>query len=71
LSLRRKFRMNKIFVTVTGGCAYVMEDTVPQGFSVEVIDFDNIGAGDSFPSKEALKYCAEHDLYYPPRTLER
>ena len=61
--------MKKIFVTVTGGCAYVMEDTVPQGFSVEVIDFDNISAGDSFPSDGALEYCAEHDLYYPPRTL--
>ena len=57
--------MNKIFVTVTGGCAYVMEDTVPQGLSVEVIDFDNIGAGDSFPSEEALKYCAEHDCFVP------
>jgi hypothetical protein len=40
--------MNKIFVTVSGGCAYVIEDTVPQGFEVEVIDFDNIEAGDSF-----------------------
>ena len=59
--------MKKIFVTVSGGCAYVMEDTVPQGFAVEVIDFDNIEAGDSFPSAEALDYCAEHDLYEPPR----
>ena len=67
---RREFRMNKIFVTVSGGCAYVMEDTVPQGFSVEVIDFDNISAGDSFPSAEAREYCAEHDLYHPPRTLQ-
>jgi hypothetical protein len=64
---QEEFWMNKIFVTVTGGCAYVMEDTVPQGLSVEIIDFDNIGAGDNFPSEEALKYCAEHDLYYSPR----
>lgn len=40
--------MKKIFVTVSGGCAYVMEDTVPPGFLVEVVDFDNIEAGDRF-----------------------
>jgi hypothetical protein len=49
--------MKKIFVTVSGGCAYVMEDTVPQGFAVEIIDFDNIEAGDAFPSVEALEYA--------------
>lgn len=63
--------MNKIFVTVSGGCAYVMEDTVPQGFTVEVIDFDNIEAGDNFPSVEALEYCTEHDLYETPRPSQR
>lgn len=63
--------MNKIFVTVSGGCAYVMEDTVPLGFAVEVIDFDNIEAGDRFPSREALEYCAKHDLYEAPRALQR
>ena len=41
-------KMNKIFITVSGGCAYVMEDTVPKGYEVEVIDFDNIEAGDDF-----------------------
>jgi hypothetical protein len=40
-----------------------MEDTVPMGFAVEVIDFDNIEAGDAFPSEEARSYCTEHDLY--------
>jgi hypothetical protein len=63
--------MKKIFVTVSGGCAYVMEDTVPQGFAVEVVDFDNIEAGNSFPSVEALEYCTENDLYEPPRTSRR
>jgi len=58
--------MKRIFVTVYGGCAYVMEDTVPAGFEVEIIDFDNIEAGDSFPSKDAYDYCMEHDLYEPP-----
>ena len=55
--------MHKIFVTVSGGCAYVMEDTVPLGLAVEIIDFDNIEAGDRFPSGEALEYCTKHDLY--------
>lgn len=63
--------MKKIFVTVSGGCAYVMEDTVPQGFAVEVIDFDNIEAGDNFPSVDALQYCTERDLYKAPRASQR
>ena len=63
--------MKKIFVTVSGGCAYVMEDTVPPGLAVEVIDFDNIKAGDSFPSVEALEYCTEHDLYETQRPSPR
>lgn len=63
--------MRKIFVTVSGGCAYVMEDTVPKGCEVEIIDFDNIEAGDDFPSKEAREYCAKRDLYEPPRALRR
>ena len=45
--------MNKIFVTVSGGCAYVIEGTVPLGFVVEIVDFDNIDVGDSFPSDDA------------------
>ena len=63
--------MNKIFVTVSGGCAYVIEDTVPQGFTVEIIDFDNIEAGDNFPSEEAREYCTKHDLYEAPRASQR
>jgi hypothetical protein len=55
--------MKKIFVTVSGGCAYVMEDTVPSGYELEVIDFDNIQAGDDFPSPEAREYCLERGLY--------
>jgi hypothetical protein len=61
--------MKKIFVTVSGGSAYIMEDTVPEGYELEIIDFDNIEAGDSFPSAEAQEYCAKHDLYQPPRAL--
>lgn len=59
--------MKKIFVTVVGGCAHVMEDTVPDGFEVEIIDFDNIGAGDGFPSDASYKYCTGRGLYDAPR----
>lgn len=61
--------MKKIFVTVSGGCAYVMHDTVPSGFEVEIIDFDNIEAGDAFPSSEARNYCAKNGLHEAPRAL--
>jgi hypothetical protein len=62
--------MNKIFVTVSGGCAYVIEDTVPQGFTVEIIDFDNIEEGECFPSEEARDYCTKHGLV-PRQALRR
>jgi hypothetical protein len=61
--------MNKIFVTVSGGCAYAVQATVPHGFEVEIIDFDNIGAGDSFPSDEAREYCTANNLYGLPRPV--
>ncbi len=54
--------MKKVFITVRGGCAYVMEDTLPPCYVVEVIDFDNIDAGDDFPSEEARDYCNKRDL---------
>jgi len=63
--------MQKIFVAVSGGCASVLEDTVPQGFAVEVIDFDNIGAGDPFPSDEAREFCTARGLYEPHRAALR
>lgn len=62
--------MKKIFITVKGGCAYVMEDTVPFGFVAEVIDFDNIEAGDDFPSDEAREYCMKYGLYEAPTRLQ-
>ena len=61
--------MKKIFVTVSGGCDYAMEDTVPRGYELEVIDFDNIEAGDNFPSLEAQEYCKKHGLYVPPHSV--
>jgi hypothetical protein len=63
--------VQKIFITVSGGVAYVMEDTVPAGYEVEVIDFDNIEEGDNFPSKQALDYCLNHGLYQPPGKIRR
>ena len=62
---------NKILVTVSGGVAYIMEDTVPPGYVAEIIDFDNINAGDDFPSSEAREYCIVHDLYQPPQSAHR
>lgn len=59
----------KIFVTVSGGCAYVIDETVPHGFEVEIIDFDNIEAGASFPSQEAREYCRKLGYYERPGTL--
>lgn len=34
--------MKTIIVAVKGGVAYVVEETVPRGISVEVVDFDNL-----------------------------
>jgi hypothetical protein len=34
--------METILVVVRGGVAYIVEETVPMGISVEVIDFDNL-----------------------------
>jgi hypothetical protein len=49
--------MNKIFVTVRGGRPYIIEETVPSGYTVELIDFDNIEEGTPWPSGEARNYC--------------
>jgi hypothetical protein len=32
----------RVFVTVSGGVAYVCEDSVPSEIKVEILDFDNI-----------------------------
>jgi hypothetical protein len=47
----------KIFVTVSGGVAYVVEESVPSGYELEVIDFDNIKEGDDSRSDEAKRFC--------------
>lgn len=54
--------MRKIFVTVAGGVAYVLEGTVPLGYEVEIIDFDNIREGDDRRSEEAKLYCSSLDI---------
>ena len=51
--------LRKIFVTVQGGVAEVCESTVPEGYEVEIIDFDNIAQGDPYPSDEAAAYGTE------------
>ena len=45
----------KIFVTVSGGVAYAVEESVPLGYELEIIDFDNIKEGDDSRSDEAKK----------------
>ena len=63
--------MHKIFIVVRGGVAYTMHDTVPPGYVVEIIDFDNIEDGDEYPSNEARAYCADHGLSSPAGRLAR
>ena len=49
-------------MTVAGGRPYVCDDTVPPGYELELIDFDNIREGDAYPSPEAYQYCKKHHL---------
>jgi spore coat polysaccharide biosynthesis protein SpsF (cytidylyltransferase family) len=52
-----------IFITVSGGVAYVCEDTVPAGIQVEIIDFDNLNdCPDEYGrlSPEARAYVETH-----------
>jgi hypothetical protein len=52
-----------IFITVSGGVAYVREDTVPHGTRVEIIDFDNLNESvDEYArlSPEAQSYVTQH-----------
>ena len=53
----RGVNLKKIFIMVTGGVAYVAEESVPSGWKVEIIDFDNIDEGEDFRSDEARQYC--------------
>jgi hypothetical protein len=46
----------KIFVIVNQGVAEVVEDTVPSGWAVEIIDLDSIREGDDYPSAESGRY---------------
>jgi spore coat polysaccharide biosynthesis protein SpsF (cytidylyltransferase family) len=51
--------MKTILVVVRGGVAYVVEETVPKGFAVEIIDFDNLQ--DVRDSKIARNYIERTD----------
>ncbi|MGA9564099.1 MAG: hypothetical protein WBS19_01120 [Candidatus Korobacteraceae bacterium] len=46
-------RKNKIFVIVERGLAEVVQETVPFGCIVEVVDLDAIRLGDTYPSRQA------------------
>ncbi len=47
----------KIFVIVSGGVAYSVDESVPSGYELEIIDFDNINEGDDRRSDEAKRLC--------------
>jgi len=57
--------MRNILVTVSGGVAEVVEETVPKGMTVEIIDFDNLrDEGDWAPpklSKAAMNFVERAD----------
>lgn len=52
----------KIFVTVSGGVAYAVEESVPPGYELEIIDFDNIKAGEDTRSDEAKNFCVSRGI---------
>ena len=57
-----------VFITVSGGVAYVCEDTVPTGVRVEIIDFDNLNESAeeyAWLSAEAQAYVRTHFLWEP------
>ena len=41
------------------------DETVPKGYTVEIIDFDNIGQGDGYPSKEAEQFAKDNGRWKP------
>lgn len=53
----------KIFVTVIGGVAYPIEATMPLGYQVEIVNFDDIDETGEFPSEQALDYYLGTGLY--------
>jgi len=58
-----KSQESVIFITVSGGVAYVCEDTVPPGTRVEIIDFDNLNeSAEEYArlSPEARSYVKQH-----------
>ena len=53
---------HKIFIIVSGGVAYEVKDSVPRGYDVEIIDFDNIREGDDRRSQEAKAFSLAQGL---------
>ena len=48
--------METILVVVRGGVAYVVEETVPKGIEVEIIDFDNLQEPEDFNDPTIPKF---------------
>jgi hypothetical protein len=57
--------MKTILIAVKGGVAYVVDETVPKGIAIEIIDFDNLeDLGDPTTPKfsgTARKYIEKTD----------
>jgi hypothetical protein len=58
----REAKLKKIFVIVSGGVAYPGEQTVPAGYEIEIIDFDDIKEGQDDRSEEAKSYCSLNQI---------
>jgi hypothetical protein len=51
--------MKRILIVVRGGRPYVIDETVPTAYKVEIVDYDNIEEGYPWPSEETRMYCEQ------------
>jgi hypothetical protein len=61
-TIPNRARNKKISITVSGGVAYSFEETVPDGYEIEIIDYDEIREGFDRRSEEAKLFCITQDL---------
>jgi hypothetical protein len=76
---RSEHSVHRIFVTVLGGVAEVVDETIPtvrklrtiQRIEVEIIDFDNLNSGDrdlEYLSPEAKAFVVKHRQERDPKS---
>jgi len=63
-------KKSKIFITVIGGVAYPVEATLPLGYEVEIVNFDDIDETGEFPSRQAFDYYLGTGLYTDRRDTQ-